>query len=174
MCISGVSTMSGRSEQPPLDRSVFHLIHRAQQCADTLLQSRTLELDLTPTQITVLAAVSERAGSSQADLCAATGIDRSTMADVVRRMVKKGLLRRASSKRDARTYAISLTNRGQSVLSAAAPIATMSGTDLLAVVPRASRERFVEDLRKIISAFAGPGEKSQRDAGSEIKGSILQ
>ncbi|MFZ1102753.1 MAG: helix-turn-helix domain-containing protein, partial [Hyphomicrobiaceae bacterium] len=39
-----------------------------------------------------------------------TGIDRSTLADIVRRLTRKGLLQRCRTNEDARAYAVRLTD----------------------------------------------------------------
>ena len=73
---------SGTSRR--LDRSSLHLLHRAGQRAGEVF-AREMGSDLTPRQYAVLASVAKSEGLSQTDLVAATGIDRSTLADVVRR-----------------------------------------------------------------------------------------
>ena len=133
--------------------TVIHLIHRAEQCAVVLLQNRTLEHGLTPTQIAILSALSTRAGLSQTQLCDATGVDRSTMGDVVKRLVKKGLVRRTRTRRDARTNAIELTNHGQQAIVAVTPVAAMVGEELLAVLPERGRKKFIQSLMKVIDAL---------------------
>lgn len=147
--------MSHSKSALPVHSSLLHLIHRVQQCADSMLESKTQELDLTSTQATVLSAVYVNAGTSQAHLCEVTGVDRSTMADVVHRMVKKGYLRRVKSKEDARAYVVTLTGRGHSALQMVAPLAASTEKELLAALPTASRTHFVESLRTILSALKG-------------------
>ena len=73
--------------------------------------------DLTPRQYAVLVTVSQNEGLSQTQLVEQTGIDRSTLADIVRRMLKKGLLQRRRTKDDARAYAVKLTDEGGRILS---------------------------------------------------------
>ena len=75
--------------------------------------------DLTPRQFAVLVTVSQNEGLSQTHLVERTGIDRSTLADIVRRMLKKGLLQRRRTKEDARAYAVKLTEEGWRVLRSA-------------------------------------------------------
>lgn len=79
--------------------------------------------DLTPRQYAVLVTVSQNEGLSQTDLVEKTGIDRSTLADIVRRMLKKSLLQRRRTKEDARAYAVKLTEEGWRVLKSAEPMA---------------------------------------------------
>jgi DNA-binding MarR family transcriptional regulator len=133
--------------------TVIHLIHRAEQCAVVLLQNRTLEHGLTPTQIAILSALATRAGLSQTQLCDATGVDRSTMGDVVKRLVKKGLVRRTRTRRDARTNAIELTNHGQQAIAAVTPVAATVGEELLAVLPERGRRKFIQSLLTVIAAL---------------------
>ena len=72
-----------------------------------------------------------------------TGIDRSTLADIVRRMLKKGLLQRRRTKDDARAYAVKLTDEGWRVLKAADPLAKRVDDRILAALPGQQRERFL-------------------------------
>ena len=72
--------------------------------------------DLTPRQLAVLVTVANNEGLSQTGLVDRTGIDRSTLADIVRRLQRKGLLQRRRTKEDARAYAVKLTDEGRRVL----------------------------------------------------------
>ena len=51
-------------------------------------------LNLTTTQYTVLVAARDKDGLSQQDIINATGIDRSTVSQVVQLLIRKGLLKR--------------------------------------------------------------------------------
>jgi DNA-binding MarR family transcriptional regulator len=133
--------------------SVAHLIRRAEQCAIIALQKRADELNITPTQIIVLTVISARPGLSQTALCNTTGIDRSTMTDVVRRIVEKGLAHCSRMKVDARTNAIKLTREGQMALDAATPVAALAEQDLLSVLPPGHRYSFMRSLRTIVDAL---------------------
>ena len=83
-----------------------------------------------------------------------TGIDRSTLADIVRRMLKKGLLQRRRTKEDARAYAVKLTEEGWKALKAADPVARRVDERILTVLPgEQQRERFMEDLNAIVGAL---------------------
>jgi DNA-binding MarR family transcriptional regulator len=90
--------------------SVLHLLHRAGQCADELFAANMRDSELTPRQYVVLRAVADSEDPSQTTLVEKTGIDRSTLADIVRRLVERGLLQRRRTRRDARMYAVRLTD----------------------------------------------------------------
>ena len=93
--------MTRKNEDARPDQSPLYLLHRAGQCAETLFELEMSPRELTPRQLTVLLAISENHGASQIELVERTGIDRSTMADLVRRLVRKGLLQRQRSNEDA-------------------------------------------------------------------------
>jgi DNA-binding MarR family transcriptional regulator len=149
-----------------LDRSPIHLLHRAVQCASDIFQGEMGDGDLTPRQYAVLVAVSQNEGMSQTHLVEKTGVDRSTLADIVRRMLKKGLLQRRRTKDDARAYAVRLTEEGWRVLKAADPLARRVDDKILSVLPGQQRERFLQDLQSIVQAL---GSLETKDAKTRIE-----
>ncbi len=114
------------------------------------------ELDLTPRQFAVLLTVAQREGLSQTDLVEVTGIDRSTLADIVRRMLKKGLLQRRRTREDARAYAVRLTDEGLRILAAARPKVEAVDARIVATLNAEQRANLVEDLRLIVASLRTP------------------
>lgn len=152
---------SGVSE---LEVSPLHLLHRAGQCAGDIFQSEMRTGDLTPRQYAVLVTVSRYEGLSQTNLVSRTGIDRSTLADIIRRMMKKGLLQRRRTKEDARAYSVKLTDEGRRVLEAAEPMVQRVDQRVLSVLPNAQRAQFLKDLSLIVTAL---GEAEQEAVSME-------
>lgn len=137
-----------------LQRSPLHLLHRAGQCAGEVFQNELGgDSSITPRQFAVLSTVALNEGLNQTQLVAETGIDRSTLADVVRRMLKKGLLQRRRTKEDARAYAVRLTDEGWKSLKMADPLAKKVDDKVLAALPASQRERFLQDLASIVEAL---------------------
>ena len=147
----------GRRTAPSPLQSVVHLLHRAGQRADGLF-ARHVGTTLTPRQFVILQAVAEADGLSQTGIMAATGIDRSSTADLVRRLVRQGWLKRRRTKRDARLYAVGLTPEGRRVLALAVPAAKLIEETLLFSISSAQRL----DLLEILSVIATePVEKTR-------------
>jgi DNA-binding MarR family transcriptional regulator len=144
----------------PLDASALHLLHRAGQCAEVLFTNETGKADLTPRQFAVLVCVAQTPDISQTGLVEQTGVDRSTLADIVRRLVKKGLLQRKRTRRDARMYAVRLTPKGHSLLSHIKPVAGRVDTRILSALRSDQRSAFISALAEIVKAMNRPG--SQR------------
>ncbi len=136
-----------------INASAIHLLHRAGQCAGDIFSSEVSFEGLTPRQFAVLVTVAQHEGLSQTDLVELTGIDRSTLADIIRRMLKKGLISRRRTREDARAYAVRLTNDGRSVLNAAEPAAISADERILAALPSDKRDEFIKCLNTIVSAI---------------------
>ena len=147
--------MTYETENTRLDNSPLHLLHRVLQCAEDLFQLEMSGLDLTPRQFVVLLVVSKDEGLSQTELVGKTGIDRSTLADLVQRMLKKGTLQRHRSKIDARAYSVKLTEQGRLALQAAQPVIRRIEERLLAALPVRRAEEFVDNLTTIVIGCVG-------------------
>lgn len=145
-----------------LERSPIHLLHRAGQCAADVFQAEMAGPDLTPRQFAVLYSVAQNEGLSQTHLVDRTGIDRSTLADIIRRMLKKGLLQRRRTKEDARAYAVKLTDEGRRILKAAEPVVRKVDDKVLSVLPVGEREKFLQALTRIVDALQEAPEDLQR------------
>ena len=132
-------------------QSVLHLLHRAGQRADGLF-AHHIGGELTPRQFAVLQAVAEADGVSQTGIMAATGIDRSSTAALVRRLISDGLLRRRRTKRDARLYAVRLTEEGRHILSRGGSATRATDEELLSSVPPAQRAAFLNALAIMVQS----------------------
>ena len=148
-----------------LDRSPIHLLHRAGQCATEVFQAEIT--DLTPRQLAVLMTVANDEGASQTKLVNAIGVDRTTLGDIVRRLVRKGLLQRRRTPEDARANAVELTDQGRRVLSAALPVARRVDERVIGALPRKRREVFLAALTSIVEklqSLATVAPKRRREA----------
>jgi DNA-binding MarR family transcriptional regulator len=151
--ICGDIFMKNNHRSGPLEASALHLLHRAGQCAEVLFSNEAGKSDLTPRQYAILSSVSQQPDISQTGLVEQTGVDRSTLADIVRRLVKKGLLQRKRTRRDARMYAVRLTHKGQSALSQLKPAAARVDQRLLAALKADQRSGFIDALGEIVRAM---------------------
>jgi MarR family transcriptional regulator, temperature-dependent positive regulator of motility len=130
--------------QLPLS-SVLHLLHRVGQRADRLFGDQ-VKNRLTLRQFVVLQVVAEASGPSQTDIVKATSIDRSSVSDLVKRLINYGWLLRRRTKGDARTYAVRLTQEGQRMLALGIPAAHATETLLLSSFSAVERKLFFKAL----------------------------
>lgn len=138
-----------------LERSPSHLLHRVLQHALDIFETEVGDGALTQRQFAVLTAVEADEGLTQTDLVRATGIDRSTLADLVARMIAKGLLGRERSSADARANVVRLTDAGRAALAETAPKVAAADARILALLPGKSRSTFVKLLAALSAAAEG-------------------
>lgn len=133
------------------DKSLLDLVHRVGQIG-TERFAREYQGELTPRQLAVLRAVAAKDGASQTDIVVATGVDRSTTSDIVKRLVRRGLLRRRRSRKDARAYVVELTPDGQIAMDAAMPMLSRVEACLLETLPEDQRGPFLSGLEHILAS----------------------
>jgi DNA-binding MarR family transcriptional regulator len=148
-----------------LGASPSHLMHRALQLALDIYSEETGPAGLTQRQFAVLETVSQKSGLTQTDLVRATGIDRSTLADLVARMTTKGLLDRERSAVDARAKAVSLSAAGQAALDAARPRVEAADKRIMALLPKSKRDGFLD----LLAELAGEADAAPDKARAEAK-----
>ncbi len=156
-----------------LDHSASHLLHRAGQLASEIFAEEVGSNGLTPRQFAVLVTVGEREGLSQTELVEMTGIDRSTLADIVRRLLRKGLLVRRRTKEDQRVYSVRLSEQGHAAFVEYRPKAIMADDRILEAIPSELREPFLRAMRHMLGSVEEeilspqPGSGSRRNENSE-------
>ncbi len=144
--------------------SPSHLMHRVLQLALDIYTEEAGPNGLTQRQFAVLEVVSLKSGLTQTDLVRATGIDRSTLADLVARMTTKGLLDREKSAADARAKAVSLSAAGQAALDAARPKVEAADKRILALLPKGKREGFLGLLAELAGEADAAPDKAKAEA----------
>ncbi len=135
-----------------LAHSPSHLLHRALQLALDVYTEETGAGAVTQRQYAVLAAVAADEGLTQTELVTATGIDRSTLADMIARMIEKGFLGRERSTTDARAKTVRLTAKGRTALDEAAPKVAAADRRILANLTSGKRDAFIAALGALAKA----------------------
>jgi DNA-binding MarR family transcriptional regulator len=125
-----------------LSESPSHLLRRAEQFAAEMFAQSELRDGVTLRQSVLLAAIAESEGASQSDLVRMTGVDRSTLAEMMARMERRGLIARAAARDDGRAKSVRLTAQGRRRLDSALPAMRHVDKALLAAVPAANRATF--------------------------------
>lgn len=131
-----------KGEKFRLSESPSHLLRRAEQFAADMFARSELGGGVTLRQSVLLAAIAESEGASQSDLVRMTGVDRSTLAEMMARMESRGLIARAAARDDGRAKSVRLTAQGRRRLDRSVPAMRDVDRALLAAVPAANRALF--------------------------------
>lgn len=141
-----------------LSDSLVHLLHLARQRAAEAFTEAMPDKDLTPRQFAVLYTIYNNPGINQHLLSDASGSDRSTISELIKRMQNRGFVIRERSVNDARQWILKLSDHGNDCVEQCIPAAQIADQILLRETPEAGIEPLLEALKSI----AGTTTKASR------------
>ncbi len=146
-----------RRRLPPLLRRAWYGLNQA-------FRRQILHTGLTPDQFTALRNLSEagRTGLIQSELTAQMSSDPNTIASLVDRMNKAGLIDRAPDAEDRRAYRLKINATGRKRYTEARRVAVELQEAVMQSVPAAEREGFLSQLNAVADACLAAAEKSPR------------
>ncbi len=154
--------------------SFAHMLHRLGQIAADFHQKEFGRDGLSPRQFAVLAALAKKPNISQTELVQITSIDRSTMAEIIKRLLDKGLIERAKAPNDARANVLSLSGPGEIELNTALPKAKKIDAELLALLDEKSQIRVFGIFAKLLGEdleISSPKKSKKDKKAAKDKGS---
>jgi len=145
-----------RRRLPPLLRRAWYGLNQA-------FRRRIAPLGLTPDQFTVLRTLLESGGITQSELTHLMSSDPNTVASLLARMQKVGLVERKPHEKDGRAHRINLQAIARRKYEAARAMAISLQTELLSVLPEDKREEFLEHLALIADACRDAAQRSPKN-----------
>jgi DNA-binding MarR family transcriptional regulator len=128
------------------------LFRRLETRATLLYQRHTGQSEITPRQFGVLLMLHQNGRMTQVELANAVFIDKSTLGEMLQRMVERGLVRRRVPKEDRRTAELWLSDAGRRVALSFVPHAEAAQQELLAPLPVEYRPLFLKCLKLLADA----------------------
>ena len=133
-------------------RHTGHLLRRAQQL-HVAVWLRDVCSETTSVQFAALTVLDQRPGASQRDLGRALDLDRSTIADLVARMMRHGLIERERDEDDRRRNVLQLPAAGRAELARLRPRVDAIEPSLTAGLDPSERG----ELRRLLSRILDHG-----------------
>jgi DNA-binding MarR family transcriptional regulator len=137
---------------PLTDFIGFHL-RLAQEASFQAFARRVEGFRLRPGRFAVLLLIGQNPGLSQTALSRAAGRDKSSMTPALNDLVRRALVRRQRVASDRRSYALSLTAKGEALLGELLLHASAHDRALDEIVGLAQKPEFLATLRRIARAF---------------------
>ena len=137
---------------PLADFVGFHL-RLAQEASFQAFARRVRDLDLRPGRFAVLALIGENPGITQTALSRASGRDKSSLTPALDDLAGRALIQRRRVARDRRSYALSLTTKGERLLARLLTHARAHDRRLDALVGLRHKAEFIRTLRRIAMAL---------------------
>lgn len=146
-----------RRRLPPLLRRAWYGLNQA-------FRRRIAHLGITPDQFTVMRTLLEAGGITQSELTQQISSDPNTVASLLERMEKSGLLERRPHEKDRRAHRLLLVPEGRRRYQKAREIAIALQTEALGVLPETERETFLEHLAMVADACRDAVDRSPKRA----------
>jgi MarR family transcriptional regulator, lower aerobic nicotinate degradation pathway regulator len=142
---------AARRRSPLFGRPGF-LIRRLHQLHCSLFLEETRGRDITPVQYSLMTALDARGELEQNSLALEIGLERSSVAEVVPRLQRRGLLERRRSREDGRVKLIRLTPRGRALLRAMAQAVQRAHDRTIERLGKSERDLFLLRLIELVEA----------------------
>lgn len=161
------------TQQPiaPLTERPGFLIRRLHQIHLALFAEECAGSDITPVQFSIMTVAADQPGLDQTALAHEIGVDRATLANVVARLERRGLLRRGRDQTNRRVKCIHLTATGQKTLAQMTDSVARAHRRTIGALPPGERVAFMQALRLLVDAGNDHGRALLRLRGEEGRGS---
>jgi DNA-binding MarR family transcriptional regulator len=160
-------------EAAPMEEPhVGHLIRRAQQI-HTRRWGAEVSDEVTSPQIFILVALARTPDTDQRTLGEAVSLDRSTTADVVERMIRRGFIERSRDPSDHRRYLLRITSAGKELLGEIHQRTIAMNARLLGLLEPADRAEFIRLLRTFVAA-ADREDLAEHDRTARGNGTVIK
>jgi len=136
----------------PERRRLPLLLRRAWYSLNQAFRRRIAHLGLTPDQFTVMRTLLENEGITQRELTKLMSSDPNTVASLLARMERAGLLQRQAHEKDRRALRLRLKPAGRRKYEAARVIAVAMQSEVLSALPEERREMFLQNLDLVAEA----------------------
>jgi len=130
-------------------RHIGYLIRRAQQ-RHVAAWTRIASTEISSVQYTILVVLDRLGEASQRELCDEADLDRSTIADLVARMERKGLIARHRDPEDARRNTVTLTEVGRAERERLRPLVDQVQEAIVASMSQADRRALRSGLGALL------------------------
>jgi DNA-binding MarR family transcriptional regulator len=136
----------------PLESLTGFLLRCVSNIADASYYKHVGNAEITPRQFAVLLSLRNGGHMTQAALSAVTRMDRSTINEMVPRMLERNLIGKSNSPHDKRAIHLSITVHGLKTLKDLLPPTIRSQEMILTSLPKEYRRIFKHCLEMIIEA----------------------
>ena len=129
-----------------------YLVRRMHQIHVGLFSEECREFDITPVQFGILTVLYSGKALDQVTLSSSVGIDRTSGADVIKRLYRRSLVERVASTEDKRAKLVHITEAGRALVRKMQPHMERAQDRFISPLSVAEQSQFNELIGKIIQA----------------------
>lgn len=127
-----------------------YLVRRLHQIQVAMFLEECEEFNITPVQFGVLTVLHDESPLDQGTIATQLGVDRNTVADVIRRLERRGLLERLEAVIDRRTKPARITSEGKAFVNAVQPAMERAQRRFIGALPEGDQIRLMELMRQLV------------------------
>lgn len=131
-------------------------IRRLHQVSVAVFHDCLHHFNLTPIQYTILVIIDMSAKLEQTSIAARAGLDNSTVADVIKRLEKNGMVRREAGIRDKRARVTSITALGKAAITDAGPVIDDAVQRMLSPLAPDEQDLFLRMIDRVLGHHLSP------------------
>jgi DNA-binding MarR family transcriptional regulator len=132
-----------------LDKGLGFLVRLLDTRMNVLYEQLTAQNDITPRQFGVLLTLHQQGTLTLTELAQHIRVDRSTLGEMINRMVKRSLISKRDNGNDRRSAEVQLAPAGKAVLLKLVTGAAELQTALLAPLPAEDRAHFMRCMKRV-------------------------
>jgi DNA-binding MarR family transcriptional regulator len=144
----------------PLENWVGFHLRLAQNASFQAFVREARGVDLSPGRFATLLLIGRNPGISQTSLSRANARDKSSLTPVLEDLERRKLIRRTRTRRDRRSYELTLTPAGERLLQQLIACAERHDENLDRIIGPRNKARFLQTLKKIIGELTAPGDSN--------------
>ena len=129
-----------------------YLVRRLHQIHAGLFSDELAPSDITPVQFGLLTVLRDGQAMDQITLATEVGIDRTSGADVIRRLERRGLVERIQNPADRRAKIVRITAAGSRLVAELQPAMERAQARLLGPLSEGRRREFIALMQELIRA----------------------
>jgi len=148
---TGRKTPAKKPDTYDIEASLGYLVNSVARLSLADLKSRLASLNIKPGQIPLIVWLLEEDGLTQSDLCQKANIEQPSVAEMLRKMEKDGVISRRRDAKDGRKYCIYLTAKIRRKAAEIYLSAHQSNQRALAGLSKKETETFLKTLHRIIA-----------------------
>ena len=141
----------------PLTERPGFLARRLHQIHVALFATTCARFDVTPVQYSLLSALSLRGSADQTTLAADVALDRTTATGALKRLHKRGMIERTTSRQDRRAQVCRLTGAGAVVLAEMEAPARRAHHETVAALSAEEQATLIDLLARLVASHGGLG-----------------
>jgi DNA-binding MarR family transcriptional regulator len=138
----------------PLADWIGFNLRTAQEASFQAFSRLSREIGVRPGRFATLTLIGNNPGITQTALSRANSRDKSTLTPLLADLVRRGLIRRARTRNDRRTYRLTLTKAGETLLQRLNACARGHEEKLDLILGARDRAQFLRILRKVAAEIA--------------------